>query len=41
MLEAWDRGEYPSKAQAGEAHGFHRSDATKIINAHERKKCRK
>jgi hypothetical protein len=41
MLEAWDRGEYATKAEAGRAHNFHRPDATKIINAHEAAKRRK
>jgi hypothetical protein len=43
MLEAWDRDEFQgNKAEAGRSHGFHRSDATKIINEHERaKECRK
>src|SRR5262249_6012783 len=41
MIQAWDRGEYETKAEAGRAHGFQRSDAAKIIKAHERKKCRK
>jgi hypothetical protein len=40
MLDAWDRGDFASKAAAGRAHGFGRSDATKIIIAHERTKCR-
>jgi hypothetical protein len=35
MLEAWDRGEYESKAAAARAHGFHRPDASKIIDEHE------
>jgi hypothetical protein len=36
MLEAWERGEFGSnKSAAGRAYGFDRSDATKIINAHE------
>jgi hypothetical protein len=41
MLAAWDRGEYcTNKARAGRAHGFHRQDATNLINDHERKKCK-
>jgi hypothetical protein len=42
MLEAWDRGEFKgNKARAGRAYQFDRSDATKIINAHERRKGRR
>jgi len=42
MLEAWDRGDFAgNKAAAGRAHAFNRSDATKIINAHEAGKRRK
>jgi hypothetical protein len=42
MIEGWDRGDYgDNKAEAGRAHDFHRSDATNIINAHEREKRRK
>jgi hypothetical protein len=42
MLASWDRGEHgTNKAAYGRAFGFHRSDATKLINAHEAKKCRK
>jgi hypothetical protein len=42
MLEEWDQGNFNgNKAAAGRAHGFHRSDATKIINVHARKKSRK
>jgi hypothetical protein len=42
MLAAWDRGEFgTNKAAAGRAFKFHRQDATKLINAHERKKCKK
>jgi hypothetical protein len=41
MLEGWDRGDYgDNKAEAGRAHDFHRPDACKIINAHEREKRR-
>jgi hypothetical protein len=39
MLERWDRREFESKAAAGRAYGFHRSDATKLINEH-LQKCR-
>ena len=38
-LAGWNRGEYASRAEAGKAHGFHRSDAAKIIRRHEA--CRK
>src|SRR5262249_5808389 len=39
MLDAWDRGDFGSnKAAAGRAFDFHRSDASKIINDHERSK---
>jgi hypothetical protein len=42
MLDAWDMGEFGhNKSKAGQKHGFHRSDATKIINKHERAKRRK
>jgi hypothetical protein len=41
MLAAWDRGEFKWKAEAGKAFGFHRSHATKVINAHEREKSRR
>lgn len=45
MLADWDaaleRGECISKAELGRKHGFDRSDATKLINDHERRKCRK
>jgi hypothetical protein len=34
MLDAWDQCEYTSKANAGAAFGFHKSDATKLINQH-------
>ena len=41
MLDAWDRGDFGNnKAVAGRKCGFGRSEATKIINDHERKKCR-
>jgi hypothetical protein len=40
MLEGWDAGLYESFSEAGRAHGFHRSDARKIILAHDAKKCR-
>jgi hypothetical protein len=35
MLEAWDRGEFPSKAAAARAYGFHRPDVSKWIKEHE------
>ena len=39
MLEAWDRGDFgKNKAAAGRQCGFGRSEATKIINDHERRK---
>ena len=39
MLAAWDRGEFDgNKSAAGRAYSFHRSDATKLINEHERAK---
>jgi hypothetical protein len=41
MLAAWDRGEFLSKSAAGEAYGFYRQDATRIINDHESRKCKK
>jgi hypothetical protein len=42
MLEAWGRGEFDgNKAAAGRAYGFNRTDATNIINDHERDKCQK
>ena len=42
MLEGWDCGEYGTNmAEAGRAHDFDRSDARKIINAHEQEKRRK
>jgi hypothetical protein len=42
MLAAWDRGEFGfNKSAAGRAFNFHRQDATRIINAHERRKCKK
>jgi hypothetical protein len=40
MLADWDQGKYSSKAEAGRAHGFHRSDASKLINAHEKERER-
>src|SRR5262249_35770346 len=40
MLAAWDRGERgDNKAATGRAYGFDRSDATKLINRHEREKA--
>ena len=42
MLEGWDRGEYGTNmAAAGKAHDIDRSDARKIIFAHEQEKRRK
>jgi hypothetical protein len=42
MLEDWDRGEFDgNKAAAGKKYHFHKSDATKDINEHERAKGRK
>jgi hypothetical protein len=41
MLAAWDRGEFETKVAAAKEYDFHRSDATKYINEHEAKKCRK
>jgi hypothetical protein len=35
MLKDWDSRKYKTKKEAGEAHGFDRTEATKIINAHE------
>jgi hypothetical protein len=34
MLEAWDRGEFQTKKEAGEKYGFDKSDATRYINEH-------
>jgi hypothetical protein len=38
MLEAWDRGEFKSKAAAAEAFGFHRSNVSKLIDEYESEK---
>jgi hypothetical protein len=42
MLAAWDRRQFgENKAATGAAFNIDRSDATKLINMHERQKCRK
>jgi hypothetical protein len=41
MLDAWDAGKFGGNyAAAGAAYAIHRSDARKIIKAHEAKKRR-
>jgi hypothetical protein len=40
MIAAWERGEFKTRAAAARAFNFHRPDASKIINAHDRKKRR-
>jgi hypothetical protein len=42
VLEAWDRRDFgDNKAATGAAFDIDRSDATRLINNHDRQKCRK